>query len=1135
MNLTCMISHFKDFKASNVNTWMYCKVSGKSKSVCVCVKNNHLNKLNTIGKEFSTFLGQLIDRKKNSSNLSPNEEIIRSYKRVNIKKILKGCTKSREHKQDGGNEEITHVRQGNEIKDGRVMGEREISHGQRCDKDNESHSHLLRNQRNEIQLGENKFHQMEEDLHWKKKLYSESLSEKRMMSSKLGHGLGIQNRREVVHEENVKDAVDELFMSKEKKKNLMKRIIFRNSYDYMELINKYESFKAKEDDNFYNCMNNPRKNSDKFSQNREDKVEQENREDSSSTTTTTSLSIDDTYLYEVETDTNNDPNMNIDNYMECGFPTNTNLNISIFSEVGKRDILESCKRKKSMQSEINKNSDSKNIFNNDIYFWLKRKVHRSVGWQLTPISLGKSQDIIDVTNLNFAKTNSQMNDFSEGTEKDSNMENKSVKNQNFSNNGEDNPFDKVHVEEAKVVEKRPGRMTYLERRAAPANFLSKICVKGVNERDNIVQRCIDEVRSGENICPGEVKGGENICPGEVRSGENVCPKEETESAYEGIIHNSKNVFRKIRENYEIFKKEKLSPHIIEGCEKYINYYYGIEKEEKVKEMRKYAELNFYDIIKDENFDIDNYNMFIKSKILFNKEEEAFQYFNLLKKYDFKINVETYNSLMYTCIVQKNAKLGRLIYLQMIKDFISPNKNTYCILIKAHILDNDIKSAFHLYRKMIKEEIEVDLPIYSTLIDGLLKHKYYQRAESFFNYIINYKNVTPDEILYTIMIKKCAYNAEAEKCLNYYDTMISSNMRITDITLIEIINCLSKRNDYFHKVFHFYNIYLANDMKLNHRLMLYMIIACSTSGNIKRLKEILKTMNRHKIKITQEMCAYIIRAFANNCQKEGITLSEKHNNIKYAWAVVSEVNNLNWISKSKSVDTTKMLNSIVLLYINCDYYDYAISMLKYYTHFKCCPDGYTFRMLYKMLFFQLHDYGKVLCLYDHMINHTDIKADEYTFNLVLSAAIKTKSSKNTLFVLRHMYSAKIYPTQKAIKELFHVGRHITEIQVLINSMINQQKKVIYEENLKDNQLIQLNIDEYELNLFKEGKTFKTKSTLDQVRNQFFNRKQRIEKEKRMSKNKKSSDWLPYGQYLQHKRKGGESYAKRVDRPKPLPFD
>ncbi|SBT73050.1 pentatricopeptide repeat domain-containing protein, putative [Plasmodium ovale] len=1374
--MSCGIAflRFKDFTRGNViKPFLSCTTNGKYKTTSAHLCANSVSELKGVSKYYSTLEGQLIERRKNVVTLQQNGEVVRSYKRVNIKKILKGNKKGGGCKNEinGTTSERSERSENVEHSEGFHKWERQECGPYRTDsrakercseQDSDTHRGQIKKEKNEEDFVSSNFEQTE----GMELISTSSSSQKRgrrVIEEHLYHSL--DKNKKAIHDENVKDTIDELFFMREKKKKLMKRLIFKNNHDYMELIEQHEEFKQKEDDAFYNA-------GEYVDENGNTHVESERY----NKLVTDMAENGHGYLHEVEKE-NDDDDANMSRQFKF---LKNNLNISIFQEIGKRNILDTCKRKRNMQNEIKKNSEGKNLFNNDIYFWLKRKVHRSVDWQLFPANLGRGDNVIDVTELRCGEqthnlSSKQGNDDntedeeknakgriqSDNTERerDDNTERerddntkrergdntkrergdntKRERGDNTKRERDDNTTLLKDNEEFSTHEGKSEKLSHAQKKAAPLHFLHKLNIdvseQEKHEKDEVQRRQneIEEkmkkereqgkkkliqmflresegtnagnatrVGSGEALGVGGVDGMDSVnsvdsvdsvdgmdsvnsvdsvdsadsadvaVDGREKQDErhresgkhpifsppSVHKKKETifidklvkqneecdkkGNDYEGIVDNSKNVFKRLKENYEMFKKEKISPYLMEGCERYVNYYYGIEKEEKLREMKKYANLKFYDVIRDEKFTVDNYNMLIKSKIIFNKEEEAFEYFNLLKRYDFKMNVETYNSLMYTCIVHKNAKLSRLIYIQMIKDLYTPNKNTFCILIKAHIFDNDIRSAFHLYRKMIKENIEIDLPIYSTLIDGLIKHKLFKRAEKFFYYIVNYKNVVPDEILYTIMIKNCAYNREAEKCLSFYETMISNNLRITDITLIEIINCLSRREDYFHKIFHFYNIYLANDMKLNHRLMLYMIIACSNKGNIKRLKEILKTMNKHKIKMTNEMYCYVVRAFANNCRREDVTWSEKNNNIKYAWRLIydllrreksnytqhaggevgresgeagresgevgresgevgresgevgrqrgevgresgevgrqrgevesqrgevesqrgevgrqrgevesqrgevgrqrGEVGNLEEMCKggdasSSGCVNTKLLNSIVLLYKNCKYYEYAINMLKYYAYFGCAPDCYTFGVLYKMLFFEQKDYGKVICLYNYMANNTTIKANAYTFNIVLSSAIKTKSSKNTLFVLRHMYAAKVYPTPKMVKKLFHVARHITDIQLLINSMIHQQKKCLYEENLKEHQLIQLNIDEYELNLFKEGKTFKTKSDLDKVREQFFRRKQAIEKEKRMSKGKKSSDWLPYGQYLQNRKKGGQAYANRVDRPKPLPFD
>ncbi|SOV79410.1 pentatricopeptide repeat protein, putative [Plasmodium sp. gorilla clade G3] len=1321
MNSSIFFSHFKEFAIRNKNYFLY-EESQKNYKSCIVWYMNHYQRFSGSIRRYSNALGQLIDRKKkNLVNIEKGNEILKSYKRVNLKKILKDGDKKKESYENDN------IVSDNIVNDKIVNEEIRYDEGEKWINEN-----VLKKEEGKRNENLDYFNDKE------KRNNKNNMNMKNKNIYNINTNSSTFYTHNHINDENVKNSVDELFCTKEKKKQLMKRIIFQNNHDYMHLIERYEEYKVKQEDEFYNSTYDKNEECSSYPSFVKKKKEENKCNDDNNNNVNEKMCEDENfnykekksnndvhyYLYEVDKD-NGESNVN----MHFNFLKN-NLNISIFPEIGKKDILESCKRKKNMQNEINKNSDIRNMFNNDIYFWTKRKVHRAIGWDLIPDNLKRDDDIIDVSELRYGnlegctyeegkednnrdvvykddnnkihKTKKQhINEDVEqtkGEEKFSNIKDISVEENNYMEEKKNDINTQLNEINLNKEERDKKKISYIQRRVAPCNFLKKLNIdksdatllndgsstiqmkKNVDmiwEKYNIEiekeqeqeqekkneqaqekkhkqkqeEKLIDILLNNNNNLDNVEKMEYNkveVNKGEQKLDKLDIKKENDEYAeiveidsykndnmknndnnmkymndgcnnmneddnrydvhdktYEGIVDNSKNVFKKLKENYDMFKKNNMSPYILEDCEKYINYYYGIEKEERIKELRKYADMDFYEIMGNGNFRIEDYNMLIKSKILFNKEEEGFHYFNLLKKYDIRINIETYNSLMYTCIVQKNAKLSRLIYLQIIKDLFIPNKNTFCILIKAHILDKDIKSAFHLYRKMIKENIEVDIVIYSTLIDGLIKNKLYKRAEQFFNYIVNYKNVVPDEILYTIMIKNCAYNREAEKCLNYYEIMLSHNLRITDITLIEIINCLSRREDYFYKVFYFYHIYLSNEMKINHRLMLYMIIACSNKGNIKRLKEILKTMNKNKIKISDEMYCYIVRTFANNCKDKRVSLSERHNNIKYVWRIIYDLlkgsarmkkndknkhkdknqdkekekdetqqetinakenikNNLtddnkNLESYNKndcvSVDSvnhsykgtelhsftshdcinTKILNSLILLYINCEYYEYAINMLKYFSYFECVPDYYTFHMLFNMLYYKMKDYGKVLCLYDYMINNTQNKPNEKILNLILNCAILTKSSKNTLFILRQMFTYKIYPSPQMIKKLYHVGRYITEIQLLINSMISQQKKDIYEVNLKDNQLIQLNIDEYELNLFKEGKTFKSKTPLDEVREQFFKRKQRIEKEKRMSKNKKSSDWLPYGQYLQSKKKGGEMYAKRVDKPRPLAFD
>jgi len=179
----------------------------------------------------------------------------------------------------------------------------------------------------------------------------------------------------------------------------------------------------------------------------------------------------------------------------------------------------------------------------------------------------------------------------------------------------------------------------------------------------------------------------------------------------------------------------------------------------------------------------------------------------------------------------------------------------------------------------------------------------------------------------------------------------------------------------------------------------------------------------------------------------------------------------------------------------------------------------------MLGRDLKDVGRFFSLWEVVPRNAaaGMQPSEELYNLALEMALESRSAKRTVAVLEEFCEAQVYPTPRLAERLARAGRHVVQIHHLVGKILqaNRQQKAV--EVHREGALLQTHLDEREIELASEGKTVRDATPEQEVRSQFFR-----QMEKRGAFRR---PWLPYGEYLASKAKGGEAYAKRHDRPRP----
>eukprot|EP00747_Dinoflagellata_sp_TGD_P224441 gnl/TRDRNA2_/TRDRNA2_96870_c1_seq1.p1 gnl/TRDRNA2_/TRDRNA2_96870_c1~~gnl/TRDRNA2_/TRDRNA2_96870_c1_seq1.p1 ORF type:complete len:619 (-),score=115.05 gnl/TRDRNA2_/TRDRNA2_96870_c1_seq1:121-1707(-) len=514
----------------------------------------------------------------------------------------------------------------------------------------------------------------------------------------------------------------------------------------------------------------------------------------------------------------------------------------------------------------------------------------------------------------------------------------------------------------------------------------------------------------------------------------------------------------------------------------------------------------------------NCNELIRAQALQGRMEDAMKTHDTMKLHGFEPDEGTFVSLLCGAARQRDAELARRLFLKMREQLISATPKVYATLIKAHARAGDHASCFALLHKMEDERLKPDVVVHTILVDSLVTAGHLAQAWDHFHYVRTWKLIKPDEVLFTVMIKACAQAKEAEKALNMLDDLRTSGLYPTDMTYGEVISACASVPDHARKAFDYFRQMQAEDMPITPYIFEKLLEACRNLGDIRRSREVVKDMHEQLVPLRPGMYYHLVGVFATAMRRPKTTDRERLHNLRCVWHVVADARR-----RSTHLDWTRMLNEVMAVYIAGGFPQFAVEMLKQYAVFGAAPDGTTWGQLLEMLARDSKDVGRFFALWDGLPQETSRPPDLY--HLALEMALESRSARRTCTVLESMYEARVFPTPQLTERLAKAGRHVIQIHMLIGKFIDLNRQAKSDEARRETALIQTHIDERELELAAEGRTVRTPTSEQKVRDQHF---ESLHKRGWFRK-----PWLPKGEYLATKQKGGEAYAKHPGRDKPRP--
>ena len=568
---------------------------------------------------------------------------------------------------------------------------------------------------------------------------------------------------------------------------------------------------------------------------------------------------------------------------------------------------------------------------------------------------------------------------------------------------------------------------------------------------------------------------------------------------------SSNLITVLKSKAVAYGQTGIDPDLMDRIKQSIDNFPGLERQRRLDELINCPFDSIESLLTNGLASIENFNSLIRIVGVKKTPAEAFAVFEKMIALGFEPDQNTFVSLMIAAGNQ--ADLARSAFLRMRSLLIAPNEKVYGALIKAHVMEGDLSSSFALLRKMEDEHITPSVIVYTTLIDGLISAKKLDLAWEVFRDARTWKGIRPDAVLFSVMIKACIPNKECEKAINTLDDLRASGEYPTDITYAHLIECMSLRADFADKAFEFYRQMMAEGFPLNGIIAKALVHACAVSGDVERLRKTVKDISDNGFLIDNQMYADMILCVGTSLVPSSPP-HEVFSKIRLAWYIVADMR-----EKGVGIDTP-ILNALTKVYVGADQPDHAIQMLEQFPTFETAPSTETYEILLEFFGFK-SDSTKFFALFDQCCNLSD-----KMFNLALDVAIESQSSSRTVAVLEQMVERQIFPLPNQAEKLALVGRKIVQIHQVVGKLVALQRDNTHDKMVRDNALVQLQIEEHATRLAAiEGRTVKDPTLEQQVRDIYFS-KSRAHKPPRLTKS----------EHLQVKKKGGELHARKIDKPK-----
>ncbi|KAJ8748252.1 hypothetical protein K2173_000824 [Erythroxylum novogranatense] len=152
-----------------------------------------------------------------------------------------------------------------------------------------------------------------------------------------------------------------------------------------------------------------------------------------------------------------------------------------------------------------------------------------------------------------------------------------------------------------------------------------------------------------------------------------------------------------------------------------------------------------------------------------ERKKAVGIFELMKRYKYKVGVETFNSL-FDCLGR--AKLGKeaQVLFRKFEGRFEPNIRTYTVLLSGWCKVKNLMEAGRIWNEMIDKGFKPDVVAHNIMLEGLLRCRKRSDAIKLFE-VMKAKGPSPDLWSFTILIQYLCKQRMMKEAIDYFDEMV----------------------------------------------------------------------------------------------------------------------------------------------------------------------------------------------------------------------------------------------------------------------------------------------------------------------------------------------------------------------------
>ncbi|KAJ0978589.1 hypothetical protein J5N97_014063 [Dioscorea zingiberensis] len=171
--------------------------------------------------------------------------------------------------------------------------------------------------------------------------------------------------------------------------------------------------------------------------------------------------------------------------------------------------------------------------------------------------------------------------------------------------------------------------------------------------------------------------------------------------------------------------------------------------------------------------IEAFKISIKAFASAREMKKSIGIFQLMKKYNFKGDCNTFNCLIDSLAKAKLGKEANTLFTKM-KDQYLPNLRTYTVLLFGWCKLKNLVEAGRIWNEMIDNGFKPDIVAHNTMLEGLIRAQRRPEAIKMFG-LMKTKGPKPNARTYTVMIHDMCKGGKMDNAVGCFEEMLAAGV------------------------------------------------------------------------------------------------------------------------------------------------------------------------------------------------------------------------------------------------------------------------------------------------------------------------------------------------------------------------